>query len=79
MLTAIEARAKVESITSDKAKEQLALVERKIELAIKDGSYETFIYKELDSSVIRRLESAGYKVIKVNDPRDGDITITISW
>ena len=80
MMTAIEARAKVDSLEHPSNKELIELIEREIDDAIEEGDYETVqIYEELNMSVTNFLTEKGYKLKVVEADSDGDGFFIVAW
>lgn len=77
MISAKEAREKCESITSEKAVNQLSEIEKKIESAIKVGKFEAYHYLPILDSVKKELIRLGYQVNIFNDRNE--TTFTIKW
>lgn len=75
--TALEARASVQRGQYDRAKQQIAIVERIIKAAISNGSQYATCDQYLDAAVVAALVAKGYKVAKESDRNE--TYFQISW
>lgn len=79
LISAREARQKIENLESNKIKQQMNDIENSINKAVDDGEDSCYYYKSLFQPVARELTNKGYTYIDCCDPRDHTTTIIISW
>ena len=78
MYAAKEAREKAGQSVSEETKEQLALAEKCINLAVGKGEMSCWFSRPLRKQAIKKLEELGYKVVCRTNQRDGE-QYEISW
>lgn len=79
LISAREARQKIESLESNKIKQQMKDIENSINKAVDDGKYSCYYYNSLFESVAKELTRQGYNYSDCCDSRDHATTIIISW
>ena len=78
MITAKEARQKVESLNSELNQKQLKQIENAINKAIDEGRFETYLPISVYKPVGLEIVKLGYVVTDRSSQRDGSST-KISW
>ena len=80
MITAEQARTKIENAQFSAAKSQIEGIEKIILNAVESGTFSCLVYSKLNTGVKKYFEDLGYKVREDSgDPREPGYVTTISW
>ena len=79
IISAQEARNKIESLENENIKKQIEEIEKYINKAIGECKYTTYYYEKLYEPVKEKLSELGYTISSCDDPRDHSVTTCISW
>lgn len=76
MITAKEARERIENVGGEKEKK---IVEEVINRAIENGRERCMIGVSISDDTKKWLESLGYEVTRISDPREDQNDTLVSW
>ena len=79
LISAQEARNKIESLENENIKKQIEEIEKCINKAIGECKCTTYYYEKLYEPVKEKLRELGYTISSCSDPRDHSVTMCISW
>ena len=79
IISAQEARNKIESLENENIKKQIEEIEKCINKAIDECKYTIYYYEKLYEPVKEKLRELGYTISSCTDPRDHSVTTCISW
>lgn len=78
MITANEARKKIDTLATKRGEEERKKAEEKITKAVENGESSCWLGIYISEATKKWLESLGYKVRLMSDQRDGDDT-EVRW
>ncbi len=79
MITAKEAREKVDALKTERIKQEMKMVEEKINKAVQECEYYTWLGVLISDATQSKLESLGYNVEEVIDPDNDSSHVKVSW
>lgn len=79
LISAKEAREKIEGLETLQAREQYKDIEQRINKAIEEGKDMAYYYDYLLDPVENELKRLGYKYTYKHDPRDLSVCVIINW
>lgn len=78
MITANEARERIDTLATERGKKEQKTAEEKITKAVEKGDSSCWLGIYISEATDKWLKSLGYQTRRVSDPKDGDDT-EVKW